>query len=140
MFPHFSDLSAHFGETSIHSTELKGGFSSSKNYLLEVKGEKYVLRALSGSSSAELTAALAAAKQGVSPQVFWVARDKSAYLMQYIQDEHLTLKRAKMKKTIRAIGHSFQKIHTLDKSGIPHRSLIEVTHTKYQELQQKGFA
>jgi thiamine kinase-like enzyme len=140
MLPYLQDLSAHFGETNIHSTELKGGFSSSKNYLLEVNREKYVLRVFSGTSSTELAAALAAAQQGISPRVFWVARDKGAYLMQYIQDDHLTLKRAKMKETICVIARSFQKIHALDKSGIPHRSLIELTRTKYQELQQKGFA
>lgn len=127
-------LSTYFGDAEIHSTELKGGFSPAQNYLIVAKGKKYVLRVFNGSSLAELSVAIAAGYRGISPPVFWVAEDKSAYLMKYVEDGHFSIRFSKVEKNIRTIARSFQKIHTLAKEGIPHRSIFEQILEKYQKL------
>jgi thiamine kinase-like enzyme len=132
-------LSSFFDGEEIHSTSLKGGFSSAQNYLLEVKGEKYVLRVFNERRDAELTAAIAAAEQGISPAIYWIAGDRTAYLMKYIEHGSFSIRLAKMEKNIGIIARSFQKIHTLNHEGIPHRSLFKQLVEKYENLKNSGF-
>lgn len=133
-------ISDQFGEKVSCLGKLKGGFSPSDNYLLQVKEEKYVLRVFNRKSSAELKVAIAAADERISPPVFWIAEDESAYLMKYIEDAAFSLEIAKKPKNIAMIAHSFRKIHGLSQEGIPHRSVYKDLKEKYSKLKSLGLS
>ncbi len=117
--------------SNIKITPLLGGHSSA-NFYIELESNQYVLRFNEKASSlrfqCELFAMEESANAGISPIVFQSFPEDKMVLIEYINENTLTIEQANQSENCVKIANALRKAHTISKNpyhGIPRNEIME---------------
>lgn len=122
----------------ISISRLKGGYDA-LTFCLETFSKKYVLRIFASfqsreSRKREIFAMESAAAGGLAPVVYYVAKDDSAILMDFIESVTLSAEKAKAPEQSQKLARMIRRIHRLPQNPHPTISLVEAAKIEYHTL------
>lgn len=96
---------------------LKGGFSGTAIYKVDVRQECYVLRlhlsTPSDQEKREHAALLEATARGIAPAIIYISEDHCALIMDFIDSQTLSLAEAKQPQAMKKIAAAIRQAHTI---------------------------
>lgn len=134
-----------YPKESIYFTELKGGMSSRKLYTFSLNGKRYVLRTLNPKKEilerqSEIDAHAFAAALGIAPEIFYVGKEVTFFIMDYIDGRPLSSSDFKKEDILKSLGIMVSKLHACEGSFASYKPQAKRTQKHYESALKKEVA
>ncbi len=130
---------------NIYFTELKGGMSSRNLYTFSLDERTYVLRTLNPRHTlqerqSEIDAHTLAARLGIAPEIFYVNKDVTFFIMAYVDGRPLQSSDLKNENILKTLGTMGSRLHACEGSFANSKSQTKRTQRHYECILKKEVA
>lgn len=123
-------------QSEISAKLLLGGFSKDEKYIVNINNQKYVLRHKVNSKieDAELYMLNRANELGIGPKIYYIAKDKSFVLMEFLEGGTITFDQVRTSEACISIANGIKSLHSSQAQEWIHYDSLALYEDSYNFL------